>query len=159
MPRKQRFYDAEEEVPLDGVIPRAERSRVVEQTRKGRRACIGSSMRSRSCKACGSACGVRRYGFPGAQRYRNPDDDLPPDFPTQRPAYYQALDKPLAVDTFLTDLQHQMTQALQRLDTGMPTNTGVKILQRRGWIRVSPASANRIPTLAHLKAEVLRRWP
>ena len=97
---------------------------------------------------------------PGAQRYRNPDDDLPPDFPTQRPAYYQALDKPLAVDTFLSDLQHQMTQALQHLDTSMPTNTGVKILQRpRGWIRVSPASANRIPTLAHLKAEVLRRWP
>jgi len=54
-----------------------------------------------------------------------------------------------------------MTQALQRLDTSMPTNTGVKILQRpRGWIRVSPSERQQDPpTLAHLKAEVLRRWP
>lgn len=98
---------------------------------------------------------------PGAHRYRNPDDDLPPDFPTQRPPYSQALAKPLAVDTFLTDLQPQMTQALQRLDTSRPTNTGVKIRQRpRGWMRVSPSERQPAPpTLAHLKAEVLRRWP
>ena len=52
--RKQRFYDAEEEVPLDGVIPRAERSRVVEQTRKGSARALHRGMRSRSCRPAGA---------------------------------------------------------------------------------------------------------
>jgi len=63
---------------------------------------------------------------------------LPADFADQRTPYYQALNKPLDPDTFLTGLQRQMQQALQRLDTGMPHNPGVKILQRpQGWIRVA----------------------
>ena len=159
--RKQRFYGAEEEVPLDGVIPRAERSRVVEQTPQGQTRVHRVKYESAVLQGLRERLRCKEIWVPGAQRYRNPDDDLPPDFPTQRPAYYQALDKPLAVDTFLSDLQHQMTQALQHLDTSMPTNTGVKILQRpRGWIRVSPSERQPDPpTLAHLKAEVLRRWP
>ena len=159
--RKQRFYGAEDEVPLDGVIPRAERSRVVEQTPQGQTRVHRVKYEIAVLQGLRERLRCKEIWVPGAQRYRNPDDDLPPDFPTQRPTYYQALDKPLAVDTFLTDLQHQMTQALQRLDTSMPTNPGVKILQRpRGWIRVSPSERQPDPpTLAHLKAEVLRRWP
>jgi TnpA family transposase len=98
---------------------------------------------------------------PGAQRYRNPEEDLPSDFPEARDTYYQALEQPLDPDTFMTRLQHQMHQALQTLDTGMPHNPGVKILQRpKGWIRVSPLDRLPEPTnLAHLKAEITRRWP
>ena len=52
------------------------------------------------------------------------------NFADQRTPYYQALNKPLDPDTFMTGLQRQMQQALERLDTGMPHNSGVKILQR-----------------------------
>jgi hypothetical protein len=43
----------------------------------------------------------------------------------------------------------------------MPQNPGVKILLRpKGWIRVSPLDRLPEPTnLAHLKAEITRRWP
>jgi len=90
---------------------------------------------------------------PGAQRYRNPEEDLPSDFPEARDTYYQALEQPVDPDTFMTRLQQQMHQALQTLDTGMPPNPGVKILQRpKGWIRVSPFDRLPEPTnLAHLK--------
>src|SRR5688500_19455828 len=52
-------------------------------------------------------------------------------------------------------------QALQMLDTGMPQNPLVKILQRpRGWIRVSPSEHKPDPLhLTQLKAEILQRWP
>ncbi len=54
-----------------------------------------------------------------------------------------------------------MRQALETLDAGMPTNPGVKILQRpQGWIQV--AKLERLPeppTLAHLKMEITQRWP
>lgn len=94
----------------------------------------------------------------GAQRYGNPDDDLPVDFTRQRTAYYQALDKPLDPDTFITDIQQQMHQALQRLDAGMPHNPGVKILQRpQGWIQVAKMERQPEPAnLASLKAEINR---
>src|SRR5215831_2832800 len=159
--RKQRFSGAEEEVPLDGVIPRAERSRVVEQTPQGQTRVHRVKYEIAVLQGLRERLRCKEIWGPGAQRYRNPADDLPADFPTQRPTYYQALDKPLAVDPFITDLQSQMTQALQHLDMSLPTNPRVKILQRpRGWIRVSPSEPQPDPpTLAHLKAEVLRRWP
>jgi len=61
----------------------------------------------------------------------------------------------------LDRLQRQMQQALERLDTGMPHNPGVKILQRpQGWIRVAKmARQPDPPNLAGLKAEITRRWP
>ena len=158
---KQRFYGAEDEVPLDGVVPRAERSRVVEPTPQGQPRIHRINYEIAVLQACASASGVKRSGFQGRSAIGIPKTISPPTFPTQRPTYYQALDKPLDRDTFMTDLQHQMTQALQTLDTGMPTNPGVKILQRpQGWIRVSPLDRlPEPPTLAHLKAEITRRWP
>jgi hypothetical protein len=78
-----------------------------------------------------------------------------------QPVNYQALEKPLDADTFIAALQQQMTQALQMLDTGMPQNPLVQILQRpRGWIRVSPSERKPDPLhLTQLKAEILQRWP
>ena len=77
---------------------------------------------------------------PGAQRYRNPEEDLPSDFPEARDMYYQALEQPVDPDPFMTRLQHQMHQALQTLDTGMPQNPGVKILLRPKGGFASPRS-------------------
>jgi hypothetical protein len=41
----------------------------------------------------------------GANRYRNPDEDVPADCETQRTAYYQALNLPLEADRFVCGLQ------------------------------------------------------
>ena len=37
----------------------------------------------------------------GANRYRNPDEDLPADFEANREEYYKALDLPLDADRFI----------------------------------------------------------
>jgi hypothetical protein len=52
----------------------------------------------------------------GANRYRNPDEDLPTDFELRREEYYQALKLPLDADRFITELQSQMCQALNTFD-------------------------------------------
>ena len=98
---------------------------------------------------------------PGAQRYRNPDHDLPADFADKRTTYYHELDKPLDPESFIQSLQNQMREALHTLDVGMPNNPGVKILQRpKGWIKVSPFDTQPDPpNLANLKSEINRRWP
>jgi hypothetical protein len=54
----------------------------------------------------------------GANRYRNPDEDLPADFERNRERYYQALELPLDAERFVADLQAEMHEALSTLDAG-----------------------------------------
>lgn len=56
----------------------------------------------------------------GANRYRNPEQDLPTDFEQQREVYYQALQQPEDVEAFISNLQQQMTDGLSQLDRGIP---------------------------------------
>ena len=56
----------------------------------------------------------------GAKRYRNPDEDLPQDFEERREAYYQDLQQPLEVESFIAQIQHDMAQALEQLNRGLP---------------------------------------
>ena len=98
---------------------------------------------------------------PGAARYRNPDDDVPADFPQQRVAYYQALHLPENADTFITGVQQAMIDALSTFNEGLPSNPKVKLRpQGKNRIHLSPLEPQpEPPQLLQLKAEVLRRWP
>jgi TnpA family transposase len=98
----------------------------------------------------------------GANRYRNPDEDLPADFEAQRTPYYQALSLPLDADRFIADLQDEMRAALQTLDTGLPKNPSVRISRKHGgsWITLTPFEAQPDPpNLTALKAEITATWP
>ena len=97
----------------------------------------------------------------GANRYRNPDEDLPADFEVQREQYYAALNLPLDVEHFLGGVRREMSEALTLLDRGLPKNPHVKILQKgHGWIALSPLNAQPEPVnLLELKSEILKRWP
>jgi len=97
----------------------------------------------------------------GANRYRNPDEDLPTDFEVQREQYYAALNLPQDVESFLGGVQREMSEALTLLDRSLPKNPHVKILQKRhGWIALSPLNAQPEPVnLSELKSEILKRWP
>ncbi len=96
----------------------------------------------------------------GANRYRNPEEDLPTDFEQQREVYYQALQQPEDVEAFISNLQQQMTDGLAQLDRGIPKNKPVKILTKHnGWIKLSPFAALPKPlNLKRLKTEIEQRW-
>ena len=68
----------------------------------------------------------------GANRYRNPDEDLPADFDAQRAGHYQALDLPLDASAFIDGLREEMHAALAELDPGLPRNPDVRITSKRG---------------------------
>ena len=126
----QRFYGMEETVPLAGVVPREGRPRVVEQDAKGQPRVNRINYEMAVLQTLRERVRCKELWIPGAQRYRNPEEDLPADFEAQQTRYYQALAQPLDPELFITGLQHQMHQALQLLDAGMPGNPGVTILQR-----------------------------
>jgi TnpA family transposase len=157
----QRYYPVEEEVPLDGVVRPGWRDLVVEKDKEGEERVNRINYEISVLQALREKLRCKEIWVVGANRYRNPDEDLPADFDMQREAYYQALHLPTKADAFVTALQEQMRKALSAFDASLPKNAYVKILPKgNGWISLSPLEAQREPTnLFRLKAEIVRRWP
>jgi len=159
--RKSCLFAAAEDVPVDGVVPPGWATAVTRTDGRGRarvdrinyERCVLQTLRDK-------LRGKEVWGV-GADRYRNPDEDLPADFDAQRAAYYEALHQPLDADAFICGRQGELAEAPAALDGAMPTNAAVQILPRdNGWIKGSPLEALPEPqTLAQLKGEIGRRWP
>ncbi len=158
---KARYYDSTEEIPIDGVLKAGAKEILLETDSDGNERinrinyeiCVLKALRERLC--------CKEIWVVGASRYRNPDDDLPTDFDTKRQVYYQALTLPEDVETFISGLQQQMEEGLEKLDLRMPKNKGVAILSKgnKGLIRLSPFDAAPDPiNLRQLKGEINRLW-
>jgi len=91
LPSPARTYPVDEEVPIEGVVRDLWRDVVMETDHQGHprvnrisyELCVLQALRERlRCK---------EVWVVGADRYRNPDDDVPTDFVRQRQTYYAAL--------------------------------------------------------------------
>ncbi|GGF69185.1 hypothetical protein GCM10010912_12890 [Paenibacillus albidus] len=67
----------------------------------------------------------------GANRYRDPDKDLPADFEERREENYKALKHPLDAEAFITTLKQAMSEGLEKLNAGMPKNPKVALQKKR----------------------------
>lgn len=163
-PSTQKYYPADEKVPLEGVV-KGNWLDLVEEPTKTKRSkpkrinriyfemCVLQSLREKlRCK---------EIWVVGAHHFGDPDQDLPLDFTQKRDIYYQALNQPTTPDVFITDLQRKMEVALHKLDQEMPANPYVKISEKNGgWIGLSPLEAKEeSKNVARLKLEVGKRWP
>ncbi|MEM8620937.1 MAG: Tn3 family transposase, partial [Actinomycetota bacterium] len=97
----------------------------------------------------------------GADKWRNPDDDLPADFAEHRTEHYSALRQPPDPSEFIGDLRAELEFELDALDRELPRLDWVDIADRgkRGAIQLSPLA--RVPepgNLRRLKDEVVARW-
>ena len=157
-----RLFPIGEDVPLDGIVSGLWRDAVFETDNQGRQRvnrityeiCVLQALRERlRCK---------EIWVVGANRYRNPDDDLPDDFETSRAPYYEALSLPLDADIFIDQLRAEMRMALDTFNVGLPKNTCVHLTERKSksWITLTPLDAQPDPdNIIRLKAELQARWP
>ena len=156
---RQQYFSIDE-VPVKGVIRDKWREIVIEEDKDGKarinrinyEICVLQSLRERlQCK---------EIWVVGAERYRNPDDDLPADFADRREAYYEALGQPADVELFMAGIQKAMTDALTRLNQGLPKNPRVTLRPTgKNRIGLTPLDAQPDPpNLQHLKAEIFKRW-
>jgi TnpA family transposase len=158
---KVHTFPAEENVPIDGVARGLWQEAIIEKDAEGRsrvnrityEICVLEALREKlRCKG---------IWVVGANRHRNPADDVPADFESKRTAYYHALNLPPDTNRFIADLQAEMRAVLHTLDAGLTANALVRIGQKReGWITVTPLDAQpEPPNLTALKAEVTATWP
>lgn len=158
---QQRYYSAEDKVPIEGVLRSGWREILLEKDALGHERINRINYEISVLQALRERLRCKEIWVVGANRYRNPDEDLPVDFEVQRQAYYQALTLPTDAEAFITSLQLKMSQALEELDQELPQNPQVNITSKgNGWIRVSPLEKAPQPTnLARLKAEIGQLWP
>ena len=154
-------FPRDEDVPLDGVVKDAWRDLVEDEKHPGRinrisyEVCLLSTLREKvRCK---------EVWVRGAQRFRNPDEDLPQDFGLRREEYYAALGQPRDAQTFVETLRSKLEAALTAFNADLPSNPKVKLLTSKmgkGRIVLSPsAPVPEAPHLDHLKAALMGRWP
>jgi len=151
----RRVLQAEEDVPIIGVIPPKWQDAVIDKNGRINRIsyelCVLMALRDRlRCKEIWVA---------GADRYRNPDHDLPQDFDERRDSDYADLGLPQDAKAFTASLRAEMENELRLLNADLPYNDQVRIIQRgANRIAVSPLKPQpEPPGLDALKAEIDRR--
>jgi hypothetical protein len=97
----------------------------------------------------------------GAKEFRNPDEDLQPDFVARRVEHYAALRKPLDPSEFIDQLREEMRGTLRELNDALPDLDFLEIRPRGrdGVIRLTPLEALPEPqNLGRLKKVITDRW-
>ncbi|MGH8808131.1 MAG: DUF4158 domain-containing protein, partial [Noviherbaspirillum sp.] len=154
------FFPEVAAVPLDGVVASKWFDIVLEKDKQGVERVNRINYEICVLQALREGLRSKEIWVEGADRFRNPDEDLPGDFDAKRDSYYADLDLPHDPAVFVAELKKSMSEALAMLNKGMPKNAKVKILQCGPHrISVSPLDAQPEPkNIAALKTEMLRRW-
>ncbi|ABI60737.1 Tn3 family transposase [Nitrosomonas eutropha] len=158
---KVHIYPSDADVPLNGVVSDLWRDAIVEKDAKDRNRVNRVTYEIAVLEALRERLRCKEIWVVGANRYRNPDEDLPQDFEQNREEHYAALDLPQDVDQFIADLQADMREALETLNAGIIKNPYVRLNSKNsGWISLSPLEAlPDPPTLTVLKTELNTMWP
>ncbi|GAC1354031.1 MAG: hypothetical protein NVSMB38_31390 [Ktedonobacteraceae bacterium] len=106
----------DEDFPLAGVVRPMWQEVVVEKDKDGEQRI--NRVNYELCVLEALRC--RELWVVGANKYRNPDDDLPKDFEEKRQEYYEALGQPNEAKTFVDALQQPMIAALSSFDRVLP---------------------------------------
>jgi TnpA family transposase len=156
-----RYFPANEVIPVAGVIRASWYETIIEPDDRDLERINRINYEIAALQALRDKLRCKEIWVRGANRYRNPDEDLPADFEQFREENYKALKQPLDAEAFIAGLKNELRAALARLNANMPDNPKVKITTKgKGWISVSPLDPQPEPAhLPRLKAELQRRWP
>jgi TnpA family transposase len=156
---RQQYYNAAD-VPLEGIVSTKLRDVVVEQDKNGKDRVNRINYEICVLRALRKRLRTKEIWVDGADRYRNPEQDLPADFADKRDSYYAMLDVPKDVAVFIEQIQSTLRQGLKTLNDGLPDNPKVRLRQQgKNLIHLSPLEAQtEPPNTAALKREIGQRW-
>src|SRR5712692_8585532 len=125
-------YPVEETVPIAGVVRPMWRDLVLEKDKEGEQRINRVNYELCVLDALQEKLRCRELWVMGANKYRNPDDDLPKDFDDKRTEYYEALGHPEKAEAFITTLRQEMMDALTSFDQAVPKlSAQVRILNKK----------------------------
>ncbi|GAA3083694.1 hypothetical protein GCM10020000_82370 [Streptomyces olivoverticillatus] len=150
-----------ETIPLDGVVHKGWMEFAVHTPLKGPQRVVRTVYEACVFQALRERLRCKEIWVVGADRWRNPDEDLPDDFDLRRAEYYDKLNKPRDAADFTAQLKKEMREALTALDTALPKLPWVTISAkyRSGAIRFTDPEPQPEPkNLRKLKKAIRKKW-
>ncbi|WP_048960522.1 Tn3 family transposase [Enterobacter bugandensis] len=153
-------YYAADDVPVDGVIQKKWRNIIMESSKQGEVRINRINYEICVLRALRNSLRNKEIWVNGADRYRNPEEDLPADYADNRAHYYTLLGAPTDGTVFIEKLKKTLRQWLETLNNGLPLNQKVSIRsQGKKRIRLSPLTPQEEPPNTRLlKREIGHRW-
>ncbi|MBY0463242.1 MAG: Tn3 family transposase [Alphaproteobacteria bacterium] len=105
---------------------------------------------------------IKNIWIKNAYRYRNPKDDMPPDFDDNEDYYFNLFGLPKDVEVYIGNLKERLDNGLYALNESILENPKVVIKDRKkkGAIKITPFDPQSEPqNLDLLKLEVAKLWP
>lgn len=155
------YYARGEHIPVDGVIPRDLVDLLYRTDKRGHRRVQRTVYECGVFQTLRDKLRCKEIWVVGADKWRNPDEDLPADFDERRAENYAQLRKPLDPKAFTGQLREEMAEALTDLNDHLPELDWVDIRERpkAGPIILTDLDALPEPrNLRRLKSEVRERW-
>lgn len=156
---KGRVHAAEDNIPIQGVVAPKYRSAVVDKDgyvdRHAFELCAVLTLRE--------TLRSREVWVQGAEKYKNPADDIPDDFEIERDTYYKELGLSQDASAFTEKLRSDLEHHLIAFNDGLPKNPKVQVVwksQDDPKFLITPLKALRPPqALVNLKSTVFNTWP
>ncbi len=146
-------------LPIEGVIDKEDKDLVFSVDEKGKKTVDETKYRILMLRSLHKRTKTKEAFVPGANKFRDPDEDLPADFEANRAQYYSDLELPTNPDHLVQKLQAEMVEALTELNATIKTNENVKITPT-GKIKLTPLKAQITPAnLEKLGDALEERWP
>jgi hypothetical protein len=143
---KRQYYEADE-VPLEGVVPKKWRHIVIDIAKDGAERVNRIDYEVCVLRALRKRLRTKEIWVEGADRYRDPEQDLPADFDEKRDTYYDMLKAPKDAQVFIGQVKAAMRQWLKTFNDGVPNNPKVKLRkQGKNIIHLSPYTAQTEPS-------------
>jgi hypothetical protein len=154
------YYPADQHVPPHRGLSRDWESLVYRRDGQGRARVVRMVYEVATFQALREQLRCKEVWVAGADRWRNPAEDLPADFEDRRIEHYQALRKPLDPSEFIDSLREEIRAELDALHTALPGCSWLSISDRSsGAIKLTPLDAVPEPrNLRQLKQAVQARW-
>ena len=157
---KAELYPPEVPVVLDGVVKADWREFATSTDHRGRQRVVRIVYECSVLEALRDRLRCKEIWVVGADKWRNPDEDLPQDFAEKREENYAELNLPLGAKQFTDNLKDEMRRELTALNTALPDLDWLEISDRKaGAIKLTPVDA--LPetrNLRKLKQACVARW-
>lgn len=155
-----RYYPLDVTVPVHRGLSGDWAELVYHTDQRGRRRVVRMVYEICTFQALRDQLRCKEIWVVGADKWRNPAEDLPLDFEERRIEHYGALRKPLDSSEFINELREEMRTELDALHSGLSACSWLDIGERRqGAIKLTPFSAVAEPrNLRKLKNEIQTRW-
>lgn len=156
-----RFIPLDDGIPIEGVIRNKWLDVVIEEDSQGRERINRINYEICVLQALRDKLRCKEIWVEGADKFRNPDEDLPADFDDKREDYYLDLGHSTDSSVFIDNIQDRMRTALADLNHEMPDNQKIRLYKNgKKLISITPFEAQDEPSsLIALKREVAGRWP